>query len=50
MILQDLRQMDDCPQQGATVKVYGIPWNAMLTFGVAAGPLKDKAELKELFA
>jgi hypothetical protein len=36
MILEDLRNVDGCPQQGITVTVYGIPWNAMLMFGAAA--------------
>jgi hypothetical protein len=49
MILQDLRNMDGCPQNGVSVTVYGIPWKAMLTFGVAAGPLRNKAELQRLF-
>ena len=29
MILQDLRNMDGCPERGVSVTVYGIPWNAM---------------------
>jgi hypothetical protein len=49
MIMNDLRQMADCPQRGVTVTVYGIPWNAMLSFGVAAGPVHNKAELQEFF-
>lgn len=49
MILNDLRQMADCPQRGVTVTIYGIPWRAMLTFGVAAGPVYNKAELHEFF-
>jgi hypothetical protein len=49
MILNDLRQMADCPQRGVTVTVYGIPWNAMLSFGVAAGPVHNKAELQQFF-
>jgi hypothetical protein len=31
------------------VTVYGIPWNAMLMFGTAAGPVRNKAELQEFF-
>jgi hypothetical protein len=46
MIHADLSQMDGCPQQGVTVTVYGIPWKSMLTFGVAAGPVRNKAELQ----
>jgi hypothetical protein len=49
MILQDLRNMDGCPQNGVSVTVYGIPWKAMLTFGVAAGPVRNKAELQRFF-
>jgi len=49
MILQDLRNMDGCPERGVSVTVYGIPWNAMLTFGAEAGPVRNKAELKKLF-
>jgi hypothetical protein len=49
MILQDLLNMDGCPQHGVSVTVYGIPWKAMLTFGVAAGPVRNKAELQRLF-
>jgi hypothetical protein len=47
MILQDLSNMDGCPKRGVTVTVYGLyPWNSMLTFGVAAGPAPNKAELQ----
>jgi hypothetical protein len=49
MILQDLHNMDGCPQHGVSVTVYGIPWKAMLTFGVAAGPVRNKAELRRFF-
>jgi hypothetical protein len=49
MILEDLRKVDGCPQQGVTVTVYGIPWNALLMFGAAAGPVRDKNELKQFF-
>ena len=49
MILQDLRNVDGCPECGVSVTVYGIPWNAMLTFGAEAGPVRDKAELKKFF-
>ena len=47
MIHADLSQMDGCPQQGVTVTVYGIPWKSMLMFGVAAGPVRNKAELQK---
>ncbi len=46
MILEDLRKMDDCPQSGVTVTVYGIPWKSMLMFGTAAGPVRNKADLQ----
>jgi hypothetical protein len=46
MIHEDLSKMDGCPQRGITVTVYGIPWRSMLTFGVAAGPVHNKAELQ----
>jgi hypothetical protein len=46
MIHADLSQMDGCPKHGVTVTVYGIPWKSMLTFGAAAGPVRNKAELQ----
>jgi hypothetical protein len=49
MIHADLSHMDGCPQRGVTVTVYGIPWKAMLTFGTAAGPVRNKAELEVYF-
>jgi hypothetical protein len=50
MILEDLRNvMDGYPERGVNVTVYGIPWGAMLTFGAAAGPVRNKAELKRFF-
>jgi hypothetical protein len=49
MIHADLSQMDGCPKQGVKVTVYGIPWKSMLMFGVAAGPVKNKAELQGFF-
>jgi hypothetical protein len=49
LIHADLSRMDGCPQDGVIVTVYGIPWKAMLTFGVAAGPVRNKAELQTLF-
>ena len=49
MIYEDLSKMDGCPERGVIVTVYGIPWNAMLTFGVAAGPVRNKAELQRFF-
>lgn len=46
MIHEDLSRIDGCPAHGVTVTVYGIPWKSMLTFGVAAGPVRNKAELQ----
>ena len=47
MIREDLSKMDGCPQRGVNVTVYGLnPWNSMLTFGAAAGPVRNKAELQ----
>ena len=46
MIHEDLSRMDGCPKRGVVVTVYGIPWKSMLTFGVAAGPVRNKAELQ----
>jgi len=49
MILEDLRKVEGCPERGVNVTVYGIPWNAMLMFGAAAGPVRNKEELKRFF-
>jgi hypothetical protein len=49
MILEDLIKVDGCPKVGVSVTVYGIPWNAMLMFGAAAGPVRNKDELKGFF-
>ncbi|MGB6395021.1 MAG: hypothetical protein WBF73_04995 [Bradyrhizobium sp.] len=47
MILQDLSNMDGWPKRGVTITVYGLnPWNSMLTFGVDAGSVFNKAELQ----
>jgi hypothetical protein len=47
MILQDLSNIDGFPECGVTVTVYGLnPWNSMLTFGVAAGPVPNRADLR----
>jgi hypothetical protein len=47
MICQDLSNVDGCPKRGVTVTVYGLnPWNSMLTFGVDAGPVPNKADLQ----
>ncbi len=48
-IVLDLKQMEGCPQQGVNVTVYGIPWKAMLMFGVEAGPVRNRAELQRFF-
>ena len=49
MIREDLSNVDGCPERGVTVTVYGIPWRAMLMFGPAAGPVRNKAELQKFF-
>jgi hypothetical protein len=50
MILEDLSQIEGCPQRGVKVTVYGFnPWNAMLTFGVEAGAVPNKQDLRALF-
>jgi hypothetical protein len=49
MILQDLSKVDGCPERGVNVTIYGIAWNAMLLFGAAAGPVRNKAEVQEFF-
>ena len=47
MIHQDLSQLEECPKQGVKVTVYGLnPWNSLLTFGVDAGPVPNKADLQ----
>jgi hypothetical protein len=49
MIVEDLRNVAGCPEHGLNVTVYGIPWKAMLMFGAAAGPVRNKAELQNFF-
>ena len=49
MILEDLMKVDGCPARGVNVTVYGIPWKALLMFGAAAGPVRNKAELQRFF-
>ncbi len=47
MIHQDLSQIESCPERGVKVTVYGLnPWNCLLTFGVDAGPVRNRAELQ----
>ena len=47
MIHQDLSQIEGCPEAGIKVTVYGLnPWNCLLTFGVDAGPVRNRAELR----
>ena len=47
MIHQDLSQIEGCPEAGVKVTVYGLnPWNGLLTFGVDAGPVRNRAELQ----
>src|SRR5437868_4216287 len=48
MILADLREIKGWPKVGVNVTVYGSnPWNSWLSFGGAAGPVHNKAELQE---
>ena len=49
MIHEDLSKMEGCPAAGVQVTVYGIPWKAMLTFGAAAGPVRNRVELQKFF-
>jgi hypothetical protein len=50
MIHQDLSKVEGCPKRGVNVTVYGFdPWNAMLMFGVEAGPVPNKKELLAFF-
>jgi hypothetical protein len=47
MIYQDLSQLEGCPKRGVKVTVYGLnPWNSLLTFGVHAGPVRNKTDLQ----
>jgi hypothetical protein len=49
MIHHDLSQIEGCPKRGVKVTVYGLnPWNSLLTFGVAAGPVPNKTDLQAL--
>jgi hypothetical protein len=42
-----LSQIEGCPEAGVKVTVYGLnPWNCLLTFGVDAGPVRNRAELR----
>jgi hypothetical protein len=49
MIREDLSKVDGCPESGVVVTIYGTPWRAMLMFGAAAGPVRNKAELQKFF-
>ena len=49
MIHEDLSKINGCPKHGVNVTVYGIPWKAMLMFGAEAGPVPNKAELRQFF-
>src|SRR5436309_9684031 len=43
IIMRALRTIDNCPDRGFVVTVYGSnPWNAMLTIQTAAGPRIDR--------
>ena len=48
MIYHDLSRIEGCPERGVKVTVYGLnPWNSLLTFGVDAGPVRNKADLQD---
>jgi hypothetical protein len=48
IILNALQTLDDCPERGFEVTVYGAnPWNAMLTIKPEAGPVADAALWRE---
>jgi hypothetical protein len=50
MIHDDLSMIEGCPARGVRVTVYGLnPWNALMTFGVEAGPVPNKADLYAFF-
>jgi|SRR5437870_3910249 len=43
LIMKTLRRMENCPDRGFVVTVYGSnPWNAMLTIRPEAGPRIDR--------
>lgn len=47
MILDDLSKIEGCPKRGFNVTVYGSnPWNSWLSFGTAAGPVRNRTELQ----
>jgi hypothetical protein len=47
MIHHDLSHIEGCPKRGVKLTVYGLsPWNSLLTFGVDAGPVPNKADLQ----
>jgi hypothetical protein len=50
MITADLREVKGCPKRGVKVVAYGLsPWNAWLSFGADAGPVRNKTELQDYF-
>jgi hypothetical protein len=47
MIHDDLSMIEGCPTRRVKVMVYGLnPWNSLLTFGIEAGPVPNKADLQ----
>lgn len=47
MILADLRNIGECPQDGVRIVGYGSnSSNAWLSFGVGNGPVYNRAELQ----
>ena len=50
MILENLRNVDGFPHEGVNITIYGIHWTAMMMFGVAGGPVRNKTELQRFLS
>src|ERR1700722_4039992 len=48
-LVQDLSKVDGRPKRGVNVTVYGLPGKAMLMFDAEAGPVRNKAEVRQCF-
>jgi hypothetical protein len=49
MILEDLLNFDGSPRRGVKITVYGgKQWQAMLMFGIEAGPVRNVNEIRAL--
>ncbi len=49
MILEDILKFEGCPRRGVKITVYGGKhWQAMLMFGVEAGPVRNANEIRAL--